>query len=93
MIKLKKLKKFVAVLSSLIFISSAFVGCKSDDEEGTRTLNVFNYGDYINEDLIDIICNEDLVKINENIYFSLRHADFGIFACVFRLAILRKNGK
>ena len=51
---MKKLKKSIAILSSLFLISSSFVGCSKneDSSKSTRTLNVFNYGDYINEDLI-----------------------------------------
>ena len=70
MIKLKKLKKFVAILSSLIFISSAFVGCKNNDESGKRTLNVFNYGDYINEDLIKKFEDETGIDVIYDTYES-----------------------
>lgn len=71
MIKLKNLKKFVAILFSLIFISSVFVGCKNNDESnGKRTLNVFNYGDYINEDLIKKFENETGIKVIYDTYES-----------------------
>lgn len=70
MIKLKNLKKFVAILSSLIFISSVFVGCKNDESNEKRTLNVFNYGDYINEDLIKKFENETGIKVIYDTYES-----------------------
>ena len=89
MIKLKKLKKFVAVLSSLIFISSVFVGCKSNDDDGKRTLNVFNYGDYINEDLIDKFEEEtgidviyDTYESNEIMYQKVKNSP-GTYDLIF----------
>lgn len=89
MIKLKKLKKFVAILSSLIFISSAFVGCKNNDESGKRTLNVFNYGDYINEDLIKKFEDEtgidviyDTYESNEIMYQKVKNSP-GTYDLIF----------
>lgn len=70
MIKLKKLKKFVAVISSLVLISSSFVGCKNNEDNGKRTLNVFNYGDYINEDLIDKFEEETGIEVVYDTYES-----------------------
>ena len=89
MIKLKKLKKFVALLSSLIFISSAFVGCKDNSDNGKRTLNVFNYGDYINEDLIDKFEEEtgidviyDTYESNEIMYQKVKNSP-GTYDLIF----------
>lgn len=70
MIKLKKLKKFVAVISSLVLIFSSFVGCKNNEDNGKRTLNVFNYGDYINEDLIDKFEEETGIEVVYDTYES-----------------------
>lgn len=89
MIKLKKLKKVVAVISSLILISSSFVGCNKSDENGKRTLNVFNYGDYIDEDLIakfeeetgiDVIY--DTYESNEIMYQKVKNSP-GTYDLVF----------
>lgn len=89
MIKLKKLKKFVAILSSVIFISSAFVGCKNNNSNGKRTLNVFNYGDYINEDLIKKFEDEtgidviyDTYESNEIMYQKVKNSP-GTYDLIF----------
>ena len=89
MIKLKKLKKFVAVISSLVLISSSFVGCNKSDENGKRTLNVFNYGDYINEDLIKKFEEEtgidviyDTYESNEIMYQKVKNSP-GTYDLVF----------
>ncbi len=89
MIKLKKLKKFVALLSSLILISSSFVGCKNNEDNGKRTLNVFNYGDYINEDLIDKFEEEtgidvvyDTYESNEIMYQKVKNSP-GTYDLIF----------
>ncbi|MCF0147363.1 MAG: spermidine/putrescine ABC transporter substrate-binding protein [Clostridium sp.] len=86
---MKKLKKFVALLSSLIFISSAFVGCKDNSDNGKRTLNVFNYGDYINEDLIDKFEEEtgidviyDTYESNEIMYQKVKNSP-GTYDLIF----------
>ena len=89
MIKLKKLKRFIAVISSLILISSSFVGCNKNDENGKRTLNVFNYGDYINEDLIKKFEEEtgidviyDTYESNEIMYQKVKNSP-GTYDLVF----------
>ena len=89
MIKLKKLKKFVALISSLVLISSTFVGCKNNDDNGKRTLNVFNYGDYINEDLIDKFEQEtgidviyDTYESNEIMYQKVKNSP-GTYDLIF----------
>lgn len=89
MIKLKKLKKFIAVICSLILISSSFVGCNKNDANGKRTLNVFNYGDYINEDLIKKFEEEtgidviyDTYESNEIMYQKVKNSP-GTYDLVF----------
>ena len=67
---MKKLKKFVALISSLVLISSSFVGCKNNEDSGKRTLNVFNYGDYIDEDLIDKFEEETGIEVVYDTYES-----------------------
>lgn len=89
MIKLKKLKKFIPVICSLILISSSFVGCNKNDANGKRTLNVFNYGDYINEDLIKKFEEEtgidviyDTYESNEIMYQKVKNSP-GTYDLVF----------
>lgn len=89
MIKLKNLKKVLAVISSLILISSSFVGCNKSDANGKRTLNVFNSGDYINEDLIKKFEEEtgihviyDTYESNEPMYQKVKNSP-GTYDLVF----------
>ena len=67
---MKKTKKLVAMLSSLFLISSIFVGCGNSDDSEKRTLNVFNYGDYIDEDLITKFEDETGIEIVYDTYES-----------------------
>jgi spermidine/putrescine transport system substrate-binding protein len=90
-IKLKKLKKSIAILSSLFLISTSFVGCSNEENssKNKRTLNVFNYGDYINEDLIakfeeetgiDVIY--DTYESNEIMYQKIKNSP-GTYDLIF----------
>lgn len=67
---MKKLKKLLAVVSSLALTTSLFVGCGNNEESGKRVLNVFNYGDYINEDLISKFEEETGIDVIYNTYES-----------------------
>ena len=67
---MKKLKKLLAVVSSLALTTSLFVGCGNNEENGKRVLNVFNYGDYINEDLISKFEEETGIDVIYNTYES-----------------------
>lgn len=67
---MKKLKKLLAVVSSLVLTTSLFVGCGNSEENGKRVLNVFNYGDYINEDLISKFEEETGIDVIYNTYES-----------------------
>lgn len=67
---MKKLKKLLAVVSSLALTTSLFVGCGNNKENGKRVLNVFNYGDYINEDLISKFEEETGIDVIYNTYES-----------------------
>ncbi|VYU47061.1 extracellular solute-binding protein [Clostridium tertium] len=67
---MKKLKKLLAVVSSLALTTSLFVGCGNSEENGKRVLNVFNYGDYINEDLISKFEEETGIDVIYNTYES-----------------------
>lgn len=67
---MKKLKKLLAVVSFLALTTSLFVGCGNSEENGKRVLNVFNYGDYINEDLISKFEEETGIDVIYNTYES-----------------------
>ncbi|MBS5937077.1 spermidine/putrescine ABC transporter substrate-binding protein [Clostridium sartagoforme] len=67
---MKKLKRLLAVVSSLALTTSLFVGCGNNEENGKRVLNVFNYGDYINEDLISKFEKETGIDVIYNTYES-----------------------
>ena len=88
---MKKLNKIIAILSSTIFISSVFVGCAKEEDTTTssKTLNVFNYGDYINEDLIKKFEEEtgidviyDTYESNETMYQKVRNSP-GTYDLIF----------
>lgn len=67
---MKRLKKLLAVVSSLVLTTSLFVGCGNSEENSKRVLNVFNYGDYINEDLISKFEEETGIDVIYNTYES-----------------------
>lgn len=85
---MKKLNKILAVCSSILLLSTSLTGCNKDNEN-KRTLNVFNYGDYINEDLIakfeeetgiDVIY--DTYESNEIMYQKVKNSP-GSYDLVF----------
>ena len=85
---MKKFNKILAICSSIILLSSSLTGCGKDNEN-KRTLNVFNYGDYINEDLIakfeeetgiDVIY--DTYESNEIMYQKVKNSP-GSYDLVF----------
>lgn len=67
---MKKLNKIIALCSTMLISSSIFVGCSSGTKEDQRTLNVFNYADYIDEALIDKFEDETGIKIIYDKYES-----------------------
>ena len=85
---MKKFNKILAILSSMILLSSFLTGC-NNDSDNKRTLNVFNYGDYIDEDLIakfeeetgiDVIY--DTYESNETMYQKVKNSP-GSYDLVF----------
>ena len=85
---MKKFNKILAICSSIILLSSSLTGCGKDNEN-KRTLNVFNYGDYINEDLIakfeeetDIDVIYDTYESNEIMYQKVKNSP-GSYDLVF----------
>ena len=55
------MKKFILVVMMLTLVTFIFTGCKSDDKV---VLNVYNWGDYIDEDIFDTFEEETGIKIN-----------------------------
>jgi spermidine/putrescine transport system substrate-binding protein len=55
------MKKFIMVVMILTLTAFIFTGCKSDDKV---VLNVYNWGDYIDEDIFDTFEEETGIKIN-----------------------------
>lgn len=61
------MKKNISLLITLIVAISLFAGCKKDD---TVTLNVYNWGDYIDESVLKTFTDETGIKINYNYFDS-----------------------
>ena len=55
------MKKFIMVVMILTLTAFIFTGCKSDDKV---VLNVYNWGDYIDEDIFDTFEEETCIEIN-----------------------------
>lgn len=68
---MKRIKQVVALCTSLLLLSSSLVSCSSKgngNNKEERVLNVFNYGDYIDEDLIDKFEKETGIKVIYDTY-------------------------
>lgn len=63
---MKKHIKIFSLLLTLILTTTSFIGCFSSDN--SKTINIFNAGDYINKDLISKFENETGYKINYSTY-------------------------
>jgi len=61
-------KKFICVILTVVILTGFMTACQPD----TRTqLNIYNVGDYINEDVIDIFEEENPdIKINYETYYA-----------------------
>lgn len=62
------MKKFICAILTLVILTGFMTACQPD----TRTqLNIYNVGDYINEDVIDIFEEENPdIKINYETYYA-----------------------
>ena len=62
------MKKFICVILTVVILTGFMTACQPD----TRTqLNIYNVGDYINEDVIDIFEEENPdIKINYETYYA-----------------------
>lgn len=67
---MKKFKLLTTVLCSFFVLSTTFVGCANKANSSSKTLNVFNNGDYIQEDLIKKFEKETGIKVNYTTYDS-----------------------
>ena len=65
---IKEVKKFICVVLTLLILVGVLSACQPD----TRTqLNIYNVGDYINEDVIDLFEKENPdIKINYETYYA-----------------------
>ena len=47
-----KMKKFISILSVLALLMGLFTSCGRSDEERSKILKIYNWGDYIDEDVL-----------------------------------------
>ena len=47
-----KMKKFISILSVLALLMGLFTSCERSDEERSKILKIYNWGDYIDEDVL-----------------------------------------
>ncbi|GAB6107951.1 ABC transporter substrate-binding protein [Fusibacter bizertensis] len=59
------MKKIVVLVLLVALMGTFFTGCKKDDQV---VLNVYNWGDYIDEDIFDIFEKETGIKVNYETY-------------------------
>ena len=59
------MKKLVAVVLLVVLMASLFTGCSNEDQV---VLNVYNWGDYIDEDIFQQFEEETGIKINYETY-------------------------
>ena len=59
------MKKVLSLVLLVALIGTLFTGCKKDDQV---VLNVYNWGDYIDEDIFDIFEEETGIKVNYETY-------------------------
>ena len=61
-------KKLISLISATILISSSLIGCVSNKSESNKVINVFNCGDYIDEELISKFEEETGYKVEYSTY-------------------------
>jgi Spermidine/putrescine-binding periplasmic protein len=59
------MKKVLSLVLLVALMGTLFTGCKKDDQV---VLNVYNWGDYIDEDIFDIFEEETGIKVNYETY-------------------------
>ena len=67
---MKKHNKLIALVASTIILSSSFIGCTKDNAttQSNNVINVFNNGDYIDEDLLSKFEEETGYKVEYSTY-------------------------
>ena len=61
-------KKLIALISATILISSSLIGCVGNKSNSNKVINVFNCGDYIDEELITKLEEETGYKVEYSTY-------------------------
>ncbi|WP_195271273.1 polyamine ABC transporter substrate-binding protein [Clostridium paraputrificum] len=61
-------KKLIAIISATILISSSLIGCVGNKSNSNKVINVFNCGDYIDEELITKFEEETGYKVEYSTY-------------------------
>ena len=46
------MKKFISILSVWVLLMGLFTSCGRSDEERSKILKIYNWGDYIDEDVL-----------------------------------------
>lgn len=65
---MKKLKKLAALILTSVVSTTFFTGCSDSNVGENGTINVFNWGEYIDESLIDKFEEETGIKVNYSTY-------------------------
>ncbi|MDB2124869.1 spermidine/putrescine ABC transporter substrate-binding protein [Clostridium paraputrificum] len=65
---MKMHKKLIAIISATILISSSLIGCVGNKSNSNKVINVFNCGDYIDEELITKFEEETGYKVEYSTY-------------------------
>ncbi|MGG7176486.1 ABC transporter substrate-binding protein [Clostridium paraputrificum] len=65
---LKKLKRIVALISAALLSTTVLTGCVGKQRDDSKVINVFNNGDYIDEDLIKKFEDETGYKVEYSTY-------------------------
>lgn len=65
---MKKFKKLAALILTSIVSTTLFVGCSDSNVGENGTINVFNWGEYIDESLIKDFEKETGIKVNYSTY-------------------------
>ena len=65
---MKRFKKLTALIAAALLTTSIFAGCSNNSAGENGTINVFNWGEYIDESLIKDFENETGIKVNYSTY-------------------------
>ena len=64
------MKKILALMLAAIMTTACFAGCGTSDTEIIGEVNVFNWGEYIDEDLLQQFTDETGIKVNYQTFDS-----------------------